>query len=70
MQACFNNLCVLLLLSASAHRPDAQVAILSRTDMLIGMHGAALTGVIFLPAHAALVELWSTTEVCARAHVL
>jgi hypothetical protein len=35
-----------------------QLEIMSETDILIGMHGAALTGVTYLPDHAAVIELW------------
>ena len=34
-----------------------QLDIVSQTDVLVGMHGAALTHSLFLPDHAALVEL-------------
>lgn len=34
-----------------------------QTDILIGMHGAALAYALLLPPHAALVELWP--QVCA-----
>lgn len=37
--------------------PD-QLAVVQRTDVLIGMHGAALTYALLLPQHAAVVELW------------
>ena len=36
---------------------NRQLDIVSRTDVLIGMHGAALTHSLFLPSHAALIEL-------------
>lgn len=36
----------------------AQVATIARTDILVGMHGAALTHALYLPHHAAVLELW------------
>jgi hypothetical protein len=35
-----------------------QLELVSRTDVLVGMHGAALTFALYLPPHAAVVELW------------
>ena len=35
-----------------------QVALLARTDVLVAMHGAALTWAAILPPHAAVLELW------------
>ncbi|XP_052780696.1 uncharacterized protein LOC128217538 [Mya arenaria] len=44
-----------------------QLRLISRTDILIGMHGAGLTHTLFLPKHAGLVELypkyWPTANV-------
>lgn len=37
---------------------DQQLAAVAGTDILIGMHGAALTYAFLLSPHAALVELW------------
>ncbi|KAH3892293.1 hypothetical protein DPMN_016408 [Dreissena polymorpha] len=34
-----------------------QLKLVSRTDILIGMHGAGLTHTLFLPRHAGLIEL-------------
>jgi len=36
----------------------AQVALIARTDVLVGMHGAALTHALYLPPHAGVLELW------------
>ncbi len=36
------------------------------TDILIGMHGAALTYAFLLSPHAALVELWPQVRVHRR----
>ena len=35
-----------------------QVRMISRTDVLVGMHGAALTHSLYLPHHAGVLELW------------
>ena len=35
-----------------------QVALVARTDILIAMHGAALSWAALLPPHAAVLELW------------
>ncbi len=37
---------------------EHQLAVVQATDILIGMHGAALAHALLLPPHAALVELW------------
>ena len=37
---------------------EQQLQIIAETDILIGMHGAGLTHTLFLPPHAALVELF------------
>ena len=37
--------------------PEAQVAAMARTGVLIAPHGAALMNVMFLPQHAVLIEL-------------
>ena len=37
---------------------EEQFAVVQQTDVLIGMHGAALAHALLLPPHAALVELW------------
>lgn len=37
---------------------EEQLGIVQQTDILIGMHGAALTYVALMPPHGALVELW------------
>ena len=39
---------------------QAQLRLISVTDVLIGMHGAGLTHALFLPSHAALIELFPT----------
>ncbi|PRW45163.1 EGF domain-specific O-linked N-acetylglucosamine transferase [Chlorella sorokiniana] len=41
---------------------DQQLAAVAGTDILIGMHGAALTYAFLLSPHAALVELWPQAE--------
>ncbi|XP_014781318.1 uncharacterized protein LOC106877045 [Octopus bimaculoides] len=47
-----------------------QLTLISTTDILIGMHGAALSFSLFLPDHAALLELypryWPTTNLHFR----
>ena len=35
-----------------------QLRIVQSTDVLVGMHGAALAHALLMPPHAALVELW------------
>lgn len=37
---------------------EQQLAVVQQTDILVGMHGAALAHALLLPPHAALVELW------------
>ena len=37
---------------------EEQVAVVARSDVLIGMHGAALTHALYLPPHAGVLELW------------
>lgn len=37
---------------------EQQLAVVQETDILVGMHGAALAHALLLPPHAALVELW------------
>lgn len=39
---------------------------MQRADMVIGMHGAALTYSVLLPPHAALVELWPQARAGGR----
>ncbi|KAI7846398.1 hypothetical protein COHA_000109 [Chlorella ohadii] len=41
---------------------DQQLAAVAGTDILIGMHGAALTYAFLLSPHAALVELWPQAD--------
>ena len=36
-----------------------QAALFGRAEIIVGLHGAALTNVVFAPAGSALVELWS-----------
>ena len=36
----------------------AQVELITRADVLLGMHGAGLAWVLLLPPHAAMLELW------------
>lgn len=45
---------------------DQQLAAVAGTDILIGMHGAALTYAFLLSPHAALVELWPQVRVHRR----
>lgn len=37
----------------------SQLSIISQSDVLIGMHGAGMTHVTFLPKHAAILEMFS-----------
>jgi hypothetical protein len=37
---------------------EAQLATVARTEVLVGMHGAALTYALYMPPHGAVVELW------------
>jgi len=37
---------------------DEQIAQVKGSDILLGMHGAGLTHVLWLPEHGALFELW------------
>ena len=37
---------------------EEQIAAVAVSDVLIGMHGAALTHVLYLPPHAGVLELW------------
>ena len=37
---------------------EEQVSLMARTGILIAPHGAALTNIMFLPAHAAVIELF------------
>ena len=40
-----------------------QVALFMRTGVLVGVHGAGLTGAVFMaPRHGAIVELWHGME--------
>ncbi|XP_052780686.1 uncharacterized protein LOC128217535 [Mya arenaria] len=45
-----------------------QLSLISRTDILIGMHGAGLTHTLFLPKHAGLVELYPNYWPTANEH--
>lgn len=45
---------------------DQQLAAVAGTDILIGMHGAALTYAFLLSPHAALVELWPQVGLYCR----
>ena len=45
-----------------------QLQRVSEADMLIGMHGAGLTLSLFLPPHAALIELFSTDNRQPNSH--
>lgn len=38
----------------------SQLKVMSKTDILIGMHGAGMTHLMFLPKHAAVLELFSS----------
>lgn len=40
------------------HTFEEQLDIISRTDILISMHGAGLSHILFLPSHAGVVELF------------
>jgi hypothetical protein len=44
------------------HRFEEQLEIFANSDLLIGMHGAALAGQVFMPPHAGVLELWSTEQ--------
>jgi hypothetical protein len=37
---------------------EAQIETMARTEVLVGMHGAALTFALYMPHHGAVVELW------------
>ena len=37
---------------------QAQLALMAGTDVLVGMHGAALSHVVYLPPWAGVMELW------------
>ena len=37
---------------------EAQLAIMAGTEVLVGMHGAALTLALYMPSHGAVLELW------------
>ncbi|XP_045194951.1 uncharacterized protein LOC123550584 [Mercenaria mercenaria] len=41
---------------------DKQIRLASRTDILVGMHGAGLSHVLFVPIHACLIELFPITH--------
>ncbi|XP_052782042.1 uncharacterized protein LOC128218417 [Mya arenaria] len=45
-----------------------QLTLISRTDILIGMHGAGLTHTLFLPKHAGLIELYPNYWPTANVH--
>ncbi|KAH3888528.1 hypothetical protein DPMN_012564 [Dreissena polymorpha] len=45
-----------------------QLEISSQTDLLIGMHGAGMTHIAFLPKHAAVLELFPKGFKLYRAH--
>lgn len=38
--------------------PTEQLALVADTDVLVGMHGAALTFALYMPPHAGVLELW------------
>ncbi|XP_060596302.1 uncharacterized protein LOC132750353 [Ruditapes philippinarum] len=40
---------------------DEQIRLTSQTDILVGMHGAGLSHVLFIPKHASLIELFPST---------
>ena len=48
-----------------------QLAIIAKTDILVGMHGAGLTHSMFLPKHAGLIEFypiyWSSNNLVFKA---
>jgi hypothetical protein len=37
---------------------EEQLAVIAKTEVLVAMHGAALTYAIYLPAHASVLEFW------------
>ncbi|XP_045194949.2 uncharacterized protein LOC123550581 [Mercenaria mercenaria] len=41
---------------------NKQIQLASRTDILVGMHGAGLSHVLFVPIHASLIELFPVTH--------
>ena len=47
--------------------PD-QLRLITRSDILIGMHGAGLTHALFLPKHSALVELYPRYFTSGKLH--
>lgn len=49
---------------------EQQLKMITQTDILIGMHGAGLTHTIFLPKHAALIELVPNYWMSAADHFM
>lgn len=49
-------------LDLSALPAEQQIEVISQTDVLIGMHGAALVYSTLQPPYGALVELWPTAD--------
>ena len=47
---------------------EEQLRVISKVDILIGMHGAGLTHTLFLPKHAGLIELFPTYWSSANKH--
>lgn len=37
---------------------EEQIAVITSTEILVAVHGAALTSMLFLPHHAHVIELW------------
>ena len=54
----FPNACVQAILMDALPLAN-QLEIIASTDILIGMHGAGMAHTVFLPKHAALLEMFS-----------
>lgn len=63
----FPGMCIQVMLMESIP-VKAQLEIIGNTDVLVGMHGAALVHLVFLPPHAGLVELFPYMHKMTRIH--